>query len=241
MKILSTLGALLISVATYPFGMMETSSKGIPSDTECVTVLVHGFIHNESAWYYLKQRFKAYPQLGAIIPLNLGHPFQSIDTYAKKLQKKIIDIKKRLGKDTLKVYLVGHSMGGLVCIHYAINYALQDHVIIPKIATLASPLQGTSKAKLASSLSVCAKEMLPGSPFLLDMYQGIGSLKDTEFYHVGGGADYIVASENTYLPESRNDYLAPHLAHFSMLYSPSVANHLIQFLVLESMTCSKAR
>lgn len=230
MNIFSTVGALLISIATYPFGMINTPPKGIYPGVERATILVHGFIHNQSAWYYLKHRLKAYKELGPIVSLNLGHPFQSIESYAKKLQAKIIEVKRLSGNEKLEIYLVGHSMGGLVCTRYALKYACEDNIHVSKIVTIASPLQGTTTAKLAKPFCQCAKEMLPESQFLTQMQKEVNALKETAFYHIGCGSDFIVDPQQSHFIGHPNDYTPSHLGHFSVLYSPSVADHLIHFL-----------
>lgn len=231
MNIFSTLGALLISTATYPLGMVNISSKEIPFGTERATILVHGFAHNQSAWYYIKHRLKCHKKLGPIITLNLGHPFQSIESYAKKLQAQINAVKRLSGNEKLEINLVGHSMGGLVCTRYATHYASQDFIHVSKIVTIASPLQGTSMAQLAKPFCRCAAEMLPGSEFLLQLQNEARCLKGTTFYHIGCGCDFVVDQKRTYFKDHPNDYAPAHLGHFSALYSPSVAGHMIQFLL----------
>lgn len=220
-----------LNLLLYPTAIINLDSKMIPRDTNKVNVLVHGFLHNRSSWIYLQRALRKHSELGPVFTLNLGHPFQSIDSYAQKLQKKIQAIQAEAGRSSLDVNLIGHSMGGLVCLQYALKYAQKDGVGIPKVITLASPLQGTPTANLAQFWSHSGRQMLPGSDFLRDLQEQVAALKgQTSIYHLGCGRDLVVPSRCTFFEGGCNDREFPTLSHFSLLYSPEVADQVVNWL-----------
>lgn len=224
--------SFLTSYLLLPAGFfLNFDPKVIPRDTHKVTILVHGFVHNQSIWYYLQSFLAKRPDVGPIFTLNLGHPFQSIDAYSKILQSKIDEIKKMVDVQTLEIQLVGHSMGGLVCLNYAANYAADD-VWVTKIITIASPLQGTNTAYLAKLWSPAGNEMTPSSKFLKTLKSEIKRLEGrTKIYHIGCGRDWVVPCDNTCLDGRELDVKLPKMGHFTPLFSPKVADQIAGWLL----------
>lgn len=219
----------LLSLLQYPLGIFNLDPKHVPKDTKRVTVLVHGFIHNRSTWHFLQKEFSKNKKLGPVFTLNLGHPLQSIHSYTKTLHEKILEIKKMLGNETtLEVFLIGHSMGGLVCLNYACEYPDER---VSKIVTIASPLQGTPTANLAKLWSQSGREMLPNSQFLTNLTEKVKKLEGkTMIYHIGCGRDWFVPCNNAYLEGSCNDKIFSGMGHFAPLYSTSLASQINSWL-----------
>lgn len=217
-------------MAIYPMAVFNTNPKVLPPGTKKVILLVHGFLHNRTAWYYIEPRLKSQPDLGPVFTLNLGHPFQSIEKYTQKLRTNIAEVQKMADHSDIEFYLIGHSMGGLVSINYAANYAQADHITIPKVVTIASPIQGTPFANVSKLLCPCGYEMLPNSDFLWRLQKNVESLKSTQFFHIGGGRDLIVSKDHTFFKGGSNHYEPSSLGHISVLNSPEVTDCIIQFL-----------
>jgi pimeloyl-ACP methyl ester carboxylesterase len=223
--------AVLFTLATYPSAIIDRNPKTLPFGSQKVTVICHGFLHNRSCDLYLRHKLSAYPEIaGPIFTVNLGHPFQSIDDYTLTLRNLILEIKRKLPVDQqMEINLIGHSMGGLVCTNYAVNYAEEDNVHIAKIITLASPLRGTKTAYIASPFCKAAQEMTPNSKFLQELHSKRLALNPDIFFHIGCGIDLIVNKDNSFF-EGENDYVFPFQGHFSPIYSPKVANLIIECL-----------
>jgi len=223
--------AALIALTAIPAGWVNHNPTSILPDTKRITILVHGFLFNQSVHLYWRSQLKKHSSAtGPLYMLNLGHPFQSIEKYTLKLRKLILEIRKHTpDSQKLKINLVGHSMGGLVCTHYAVTYAEQDEVDIRKIITVASPLQGTKIAYLASPFCECAREMLPNSPFLRQLRAKASQLDRSLFFHIGCGTDFIVSQHRSFL-EGQNDHLLPYHGHMSPLYSPQVVKQIVRNL-----------
>jgi hypothetical protein len=92
--ILELFVALLAALA-FPFARININPRTLSPSCKKVTVLVHGFFHNRTAWVYMRQRFEKCPDLGPIFTINLGHPYHSIEEYTEVLRKEIVKIKMR--------------------------------------------------------------------------------------------------------------------------------------------------
>lgn len=219
---------LPLLVAATPIAFFNNDPKSLPAGTKKVTLCVHGFLHNKSAWILLKPFLDNCAEAGPVFSLNLGHPFQSIEDYTKYVQDKIAEIKCMAGNKDLEVNLVGHSMGGLVCANYAVKYATEDRVRIAKLITIGSPLQGTPMAYVAKLFCKCAAEMVPNSDFINTLNENIQDLKDVPRYHIGFGGDWIVPKSKSFFKGSRNHQKISYMGHVSALLSPKVRNFVLE-------------
>ncbi len=214
---------LLISMT--PAALFNNDPKSLPKGTKKVTLCVHGFLHNKSAWEVIKPSLNHSSEAGPVFSLNLGHPFQSIEDYTRYVQEKIAEIKEMAGNEELEINLVGHSMGGLVCANYAVKYAAEDKVRVAKLITIASPLQGTNTARIARLFCKCAEEMLPSSEFIKKLNEKMATkeFQTIPCYHIGFGGDVIVPKSKTFFADrKKNDLEIPYLGHASALLAPSV-------------------
>jgi len=223
--------AVILAAIIYPFASIAVAynPKKLPPDCKKVTILVHGFLHNSTAWLYLKQRFAKHPELGPIFTINLGHPFHSIETYTERLGKQIETIRKMIpAGEKLKINLVGHSMGGLVSSNYAVNLSEDADVQVDNVVTIASPLKGTKVAK-AGTFCPCVKEMTHNGPWVKNLEEKVQGKSGTKWHHIGCGKDLIV-SENKAFYEGHNFKVFNNLGHLGPLYSPKVADYIVECL-----------
>src|SRR3990167_8513318 len=70
-------------------------------------LLVHGYCNDSSVWGYLKYRIGN--QNHPVYTVDLGLPFESIQSYALKVQQKANEIANETKRSDL--ILIGHSMG----------------------------------------------------------------------------------------------------------------------------------
>ncbi len=228
------LGAVVVAAIFYPLGALAHNPKTLPPACQKVTILVHGFLHNSEAWFYLKSRMKKYPELNPVFTINLGHPFQSIDDYTKKLDLQVKAIQAMNHGQDLEVNFVAHSMGGLVCSNYAANLSKEADVNLPKVTikkiiTIASPINGSPVAKYGKFFA-CAKDMIPSSPFLKNLHEKVSTIVGTTFYHIGCEFDFIAPKENTFFG-NQNHKEFKNIGHVACLLSPQVIDYVIESLL----------
>jgi triacylglycerol lipase len=226
-SIFAELAVLPLALLFYPFGIINFNPTSLPKDCKRVTLLVHGFLHNSGAWFYIRQKLKNHPEIGAIFTINLGHPFQSIDDYSRYLSEQIELIRQMTSEGVLEINLVGHSMGGLVCSNYAASLSADDRVKICKIVTVASPLQGCTLAHVVRFFP-CADQMTPEHPFIRQLHQRVKRISKKRLFHIGCRGDLVVNNHTTHFLGGRNDREIGHLGHLGCLLSPVIACFIIE-------------
>lgn len=213
---------------------------------EIPVLLVHGWLHNSSAWHRFKQELLKDNPDRLVFTIDLGaNPFvNSIEgTYQKKLSAKIQEIKALTNAN--KIHLVGHSMGGMVSSVYACNQASKENgVKVESLVTIGSPLEGTPLAKIA--LDRCGRAMRHDSPLVM------GSIinEDTDFesvvegghkkltdriddirqevrvFHFGTKGDEFVPCSSAICSQKNIDSQSyktfSRLGHVAMVFSPTV-------------------
>lgn len=216
----SFLGRFLLSI----FGFFRVQWKNHKSINNNPVLLVHGYLNSKIVWLYHGSHLKK-AKIGPIYTMNLGWPFSSIETYSKKLKKKIKQIRKE--NNNKKVILVGHSMGGLVCSYYSLFDDKNNSV--SKIISIASPYKGTPNAKIG--IGKCTKEMEPGSKFLKKLTKKITKEKKINFYYIAAMHDHIVFPVGTSILSKKRSYVIENAGHASLLFSKKANNKLKKWLI----------
>lgn len=216
--------ALIIVLCTIP---IDLTRQEIPSSQKGTTpiLLIHGYMHNSSAWIYLRKRLQK-AGLGPIYTINLGSPYHTIEEYAERVKEKAKIISRQTGQSEL--IIVGHSMGGLVSSYYATQLAPKNTV--KTVITLGSPLKGTKLAPIG--IGPCATQMRYKSDFTKRLSQIMEDAEDLKFFHIWSATDLIIRpprSAHLYHQNSMNEKIES-LGHVSFLYSPKIANKLIKYL-----------
>ena len=183
-------------------------------------LLIHGSGSNEAQWllsrFWIRNRFNVY---SVQLPQNAIH---SIDEFIPIIHEKMKFIQSSTSKP---VFLVGHSMGGLVAALYAETYPSHQ---IRKIITISSPWQG---APVLEHLSIGTKrhhQMAPGSVFL----QKLQTLVDKSIHkYVCIGSDYDVQVP---FSNSHPSSSSPHITlvkvpygHYSIIFFPTIWNNVV--------------
>lgn len=138
--------------------------------------------------------------------------WESIDTYASRLNEVILNVKYLTGKD--KVIIVAHSMGGLVSRNYLKEYGDES---VDKVVLIGIPNQGVD----GFVLNYCAvfgadlecSEMNKTSEFIYNLNNA--PLPDVPLYNIvgvgcyweGSDGDGIVKSSSAYLDGVENIYV----------------------------------
>lgn len=189
-------------------------------------LLVHGFMHNQSAWSWLRRQFKM-EKLGPVYSINLQPNGSSIEEFARQIALKADEIQRETGQNQL--ILIGHSMGGVVCSYYAEQIAEKGRVT--DLITLGSPLDGSRPAVIPGK-AACARELRPGSPLLTELAKRRAKSKGVRYYHVASLFDAMVLPTQSAwsgVPEERLMILPGH-GHMRLLFSKRVACQLVAWL-----------
>jgi pimeloyl-ACP methyl ester carboxylesterase len=210
--------ALELPIAIFCY-LMKPIARFFENETELRSgppiLLIHGYLHNASAWSYLKP-FLA--KKHTVYTINLKGPFRSIEDFSLQVAEKAKQIQIKSGQK--KLILVGHSMGGLVAIHHALS---NPH--ISRVVAIGSPLKGTPLARIA--FGQCAKQMVPGSPFLSALFRFVSEPQGAELTAIGSETDELIFPYTSALPEGRGDRICfDDLGHAGLLFSPRVAEKL---------------
>jgi pimeloyl-ACP methyl ester carboxylesterase len=131
-----------------------------------------------------------------VISLDLGFfNVQDIRRSSSLLDEKIERLMERFSKthDFEKIDIVGHSMGGLIGLHYVKR--LGGHRVVNRLVTLGAPFHGTWASALAMlPLGVVSKglwQMLPESDFLKSLRARPQEAHDTQVISIAAKYDTL--------------------------------------------------
>ena len=209
-----------LTLLIIPFGMRQPRRS--PQKTgEIPVLLLHGLFNNRASWFWLKGKLHK-SGFNNVATINLSS-WHSEEVLTELVAKKVDELRHRLGVD--KVYLVGHSMGGVIARNY-----LQLRGGGGKVARcvcLGAPLLGSKLAPFA--ISPLARVLLPGSEFLQRLAEApipegvkvtcIHSCKD----------NMVLPNSNACLPWGENIEL-DRLGHTALIYRAPALNSVIAAL-----------
>lgn len=182
-------------------------------------LLIHGYLATRGSLHLLEQRLT---DRGHVVmtyrlgPMNLGDIRDSAGLIARKVESLVA----QTGVE--RVDLVGHSMGGLVCLYYLKRLGGRRRV--RKLIMLGTPVRGTWTAALALGMLPFGRaslQLLPGSPFLRELAEG-GPLPGVEVVSVAGDRDWFAPVRTTALQGVR--HLALPTGHSGLLVDEEVAD-----------------
>jgi triacylglycerol lipase len=179
-------------------------------------LLVHGYFSNRGMWCRFRQRMHA-AGIGPVFTIDLEPPFASINTFAAQLAKRIDDVCESNG--AAKVFVIAHSMGGLVTRAYIQRDGRQR---ISGFVSLGSPHHGSTLAVLG--LGACVRQIRPRSDWLNELEQGeiTSTLQTPPTWSI-----YTTNDDLVYPPEmSRlswaNNIAVDGVGHVGLLFSSDV-------------------
>lgn len=196
--------------------------KGNPNQTPIL--LVHGYLHNSSGWAYHRYQYQK-AGYENVFTVDLGHPLHSIEEYSEVVKRKVEEIQIITGRRDIK--LVGHSMGGVVSAHYALNHADDSGVEVKDLITLGSPLKGTPMGYIG--IGKCAKEMCYGSEFISDLSTKLHE-RAIPHFHQASKADIVVFPCKSAVNDKDEDHALIYrdIGHVSFMLSDRVIRANIQ-------------
>ena len=149
-----TLALSVPKMICYRWLVRDTS----PASASLPVLLVHGLGCNAGVWFGL-MRFLETQALGPVYAISYGPPLAPIEHFVDQLAQKIAAI--RVATGAAQVVLVGHSMGGLVCLGYLRRYGGGS---VRRMIAIGTPFHGSRHAYMFFGSAL--QDLRPGSAFL---------------------------------------------------------------------------
>jgi triacylglycerol lipase len=206
--------ALFVLIQPFAGLWMGADAVGRRKAGQIPVLLVHGYLCNRGAWWWMRRRLEASGL--AVATIDLEPPFASIDRFADRLHRRIEALLQEAG--ARQVSLVCHSMGGLAARAYLDRHGPRR---VARLVTLATPHHGTRIARMAPGRN--ASEMQPGSTWLAALNPPPSGLPMLAMW---SPVDNFVAPQESGRLAGAAENVLPGLGHLSVLFSPQVCDIL---------------
>jgi len=224
--LLSSIASVTFIFVCYPLGALRSlwAPKDI-STGQPVIILTHGLYHNASAWLLFRRRLQK-AGFKNIYVMNYASFFSSFEETLKQFEEFVANARQTVPDQP--VYLIGHSLGGLLSRFYAEQS--QGGAIPAAVITLGTPHQGSKVA--AFGLGRLASSLLYRGPIFTECESlGPARLPCT-------GVAFFSPVDNMVLPSEALKapypgwvyYQTGPQSHTAMIYSKSTAKMVIEIL-----------
>ncbi|MEE4253222.1 MAG: alpha/beta fold hydrolase [Desulfuromusa sp.] len=146
-----------ITLAAIPFGLIKRKNQAHQRG-ETPVLLLHGLFVNQSCWFWFKRQLRQQGFMN-VTTMNLSS-WHNEEALTELLAKRVDELRHQLGVN--KVYLVGHSMGGIIARNYI--QLRGGHDKVEQLVCLGSPHHGSKLATF--SMDPLGKLLIPNSDFL---------------------------------------------------------------------------
>jgi triacylglycerol esterase/lipase EstA (alpha/beta hydrolase family) len=180
-----------------------------PAPAQLPVLLLHGIGCNAAVWTGFRRYLDA-QGLGPVYALSYGPPFDAIETFAPQVAAKIAQIEADTG--ARQVFIVGHSMGGLVARSYIRRYG-GGHV--RGLVSIGAPYAGSKHAYLMSGTSVA--QMRPGSDYLAALATANECEAGVPMVSLWSWHDSMVTPQESSRLAGRENIVLSGVAHNAML------------------------
>ena len=187
----------------------------MPSQGRPPLLLIHGFWCSRAAWWWLRPRLEVDGWVVATI--NLEPVNTSIENYVAPISRRIDEVLAETGAE--QVILVGHSMGGLAARAYLRRFGVAK---VARLVTLGTPHAGSELARIGFGQN--ARQMRPGNAWLKALAREVPRVDTLTIFSPHD--NYVMPQSNLELLGGPSQ-LINGLGHLSMLYSPRVAEALL--------------
>jgi triacylglycerol lipase len=195
------------------------------AESQTPVLLIHGYLATRGSLRLLEQRLADRGHLVLTYRLGLVHAGDIYES-AGRIAAKVESIAAQTGVE--RIDIVGHSMGGLVGLHYVKRMGGRRHV--RRLVMLGTPTSGTWSALMGVALAPLGRaglQLLPDSTFLRELAEG--PLPDgIEIFSVAGDRDLLAPPASTRLEGGCHICLPTN--HAGLLVDPQVANVVDQIL-----------
>ena len=187
------------------FNYFKIKKHQITSKKTCI-VLIHGFFNNHGVFANLISEIKK--QNYSYVAINLSPPWANIEHFAQTTIKTLLELQQN--PDIEEIFLIGHSMGGLV-IRKALS--LIDNSKINAAFSIATPHLGTKMASIG--IGACAKQMHYNCPWIKQLPK-----PDILFFTISAEHDLIVIPNSSASPDwATENYQIYNTGHNDVLYT----------------------
>lgn len=234
------------AVVAYPLGLVEEAIDSAgqrthapplmhnpmfhlnPGAYDIPVLLIHGYAHNHSAYWLLKNRLR---KIGFthVYSINYNPWLNDVPTVAKRIGKRVEKICDEAGQPY--VHLVGHSMGGIASRHY-VQLGNGDERV-HRVIMIGSPHNGTYAASTMKFMGKTARQLGWNSPMFRELNEAEpdGSVRYTSIW--SSSDELVVPAESARLcPVNYNaeNIHVPGEGHLSLLFS-----HRVHDIVLDRL------
>jgi hypothetical protein len=187
------------------------------------TFIIPGYFLNRASVFFLfyMLRNRGFENIYVINP---GSFTGSIDDIASNCARIIKEILESLAIESKEVFLIGHSLGGLVAKYIAENKEVFG-LDVQGCVTICSPHHGTKIAVFGIGKN--ASEMVPGSEFV-EKYREVKI--PSLYFCVGAEYDQLTIPYESSFIDGASRFELESAGHFSPLFSQSVADAIFEFL-----------
>jgi len=212
---------LCITVALHPLGWLPPRERPTAKDSAPPVILLHGLFHNRACWLWMKFRLRR-KGFKNIYTLNLP-PWKNVESLTERVVKKVDELRTFTGVE--KVFLVGHSMGGIIARNYIQIRGGSNKVA--QCVLLGSPNHGSKLAPFA--LSPLGRLLLPGSPFLSRLAEA-PIPQEVALTSIYTRHDNMVLPPENARLEGANNLEIDGMGHASLLYHPRALHAIVAAL-----------
>lgn len=230
----SEIKANLYALNLYPLGVFGGREKGVPhpnkSHNKRPILLVHGIVHNPSAFYKLKRKMdeRAWQN---IFTVNYSTSHGSIFKMVDQIEKRVERILAETHVDQIDI--VAHSLGGLVSRLFATGVGKGK---VKNLVTMGTPHLGTDLSMFLRPIhrGTLDNDLKSGSYFIKDLATR-KIPKNTHLYSIYTTRDHMVwPRTNCEATGSPKNYISnivfPTVGHMGLLYDDEVLKTVLTCL-----------
>ncbi len=204
-------------------GDLSRPRPGLPP-----VVLVHGFLGTRGTMLPLTRRLQA----GGRVVFSYGYGTFNLASIRSTAEHLVRDLRKIVEElDVPEVDMVGFSQGGLISLH-ALKF-LQAHLMVRRMVTLGSPVDGTwvamSGVATLGAVSPAVWQLLPGSRFIEEL--NAAPLPPTvKMRQIHAASDAFVPTTAPMVGVDPKDYVVLPGGHSSLVVAPHFYEAIREFL-----------
>lgn len=229
-------GANLIAVNLYPLGLLARRELAEPHPHYALNprpvLLVHGVIHNSSAFFNLRRQMAA-SEWKNIFTINYSTAHGSLTSMVEQLAKKVEEI--CTATNSSQIDIVAHSLGGIVSRYYMCVGDGRGRV--GHLITLGTPHQGTGLSVLLKGLvrGGLDSDLRSGS-YLINLLKDTSIPRSAKLTSIYSKFDWIIwPQSNCYvegLPRhSFTNHQIDETGHMGLLFSTKVSEIVMKALL----------
>lgn len=193
------------------------------SKSTTVVLMVHGFMSNSGIWWWLARQLRRHGIAG-LDSLNLSPVFGDIDQYVGQLNKRITQLRSG---GVNHIFLIGHSMGGLVCRAWLQSRTTNGVTVDGlqcQLLTLCTPWSGTRIARFIPWKNL--GQLAHRSAWVL----AHSAKPDFRALALYSAHDNVVIPYTSGFDQSIESSELSALGHLSVLFEPGIADEIIERL-----------